>query len=257
VLKSLGRSLKTAIIKLLERLLGRQIARRTPDRGADLFANIDQIYGKNNLRVVLDVGANVGQTTSVYRREFPYADIYSFEPVSTTFHELTANSITLSGVHLFQMGFGSQASSATISLGEDSRMNSIVYRVGEDSEIVEIQTLDEFVTQHNIDLIDFLKIDTEGYELEVLKGGRDLLRNQRIGMIYIEAELMQTTRHFVPVEEINGALREYGYEIFGVYEQQPHWTGEHSILFCNVLYVAPGLIPRHINPNCYPFRTAT
>ena len=56
------RRMKTKIINILERLQGRQIARRIPDRGADLFSNIDQIYGKNNFRVVFDIGANIGQT---------------------------------------------------------------------------------------------------------------------------------------------------------------------------------------------------
>lgn len=225
--------IKTKIINILERISGRQIARRTPDRGADLFANIDQIYGKQNFRVVFDVGANVGQTAGVYRKEFPRAEIYSFEPVAATFRELEKNMGANESVHLFQMGFGSHASTVEISvLAENSHISSILHRVGPDSEFVEIQALDDFVAQHGIDKIDLLKIDTEGYELEVLKGVQHLLRKQRIGMMYIEAELNKTSRHFLSVEELSGALKEYGYQIFGVYEQKPgFWTGEHSIFF--------------------------
>jgi len=245
---------KTKIINILERLSGRQIVRRSPGRGADLFANIDQIYGKQNFRVVFDVGANVGQTAVVYRKEFRNAEIYSFEPVSATFQKLEANLGVTEGVHLFKIGFGSKASSVEISLGEDSRTSSILYPQGSVLESVEIETLDDFVVQHDLDCIDLLKIDTEGYELEVLKGGYGLLRTQRIAMIYIEVELVHTNRHFVSLEDINNVLVEHGYEIFGIYEQQPHWTGEHSISFCNVLYIAPKLIPQHIKPDCYPFR---
>lgn len=246
--------MKTRVILFLERLLGRQIVRRSPGRGADLFANIDQVYGKNNIRVVFDVGANVGQSASAYRKEFPNAEIYSFEPVADTFQQLAANISGTNGVHVFQIGFGNQVSSMTINLAEDSRCSSIKYPTGIGSETVNIQTLDSFSEGHGFKTIDFLKIDTEGYELEILEGAHELLKNQKIGMIYIETELMRSTRHFVPIHMLNTVLEGHGYEIFGVYEQQPHWSGEHSILFCNVLYIAPKLIPQHVNPAEYPLR---
>ena len=118
--------------------------------------------------------------------------------------------------------------------------------------MVQIETLDMFVTEHNIAMIDLLKIDTEGYEREVLKGTHELLRNQRIGMIFIETEIMRTPRNFVPIHDLNEIRTEYGYEIFGVYDQQPNiWAGEHSVCFCNVLYISPKLIAGNVNPNTY------
>ena len=73
-------------------------------------------------------------------------------------------------------------------------------------------------------------------------------------MLYVEAELMRTARHFWSIDELNEVLTGYGYQIFGVYEQQPCWNGEHNILFCNVSYIAPRLVSSDVGPNSNPFR---
>ena len=51
---------------------------------------------------------------------------------------------------------------------------------------VEIQTLDQWAASASINSIDFLKIDTEGYEFEVLKGAKELLEAGRINVIQFE-----------------------------------------------------------------------
>jgi FkbM family methyltransferase len=52
--------------------------------------------------------------------------------------------------------------------------------------VVNVTTLDQFAAHHGVDLIHLLKIDTEGHELEVLKGASNLLRERRIRAIQFE-----------------------------------------------------------------------
>jgi hypothetical protein len=55
-----------------------------------------------------------------------------------------------------------------------------------DGRVVDVIDLDTFATEHDIPLIHLLKIDTEGHELEVLKGSLKLLRENRIRAIQFE-----------------------------------------------------------------------
>ena len=53
-------------------------------------------------------------------------------------------------------------------------------------EKVKIGTLSNYCSENHISNIDFIKIDVEGHELEVIKGGRELFENQRVNMIQFE-----------------------------------------------------------------------
>ena len=91
----------------------------------------------------------------------------------------------------------------------------------ENSESVEIETLSEFCQSMNIDAISLLKIDTEGYDLRVLMGTEDMLRKQKIDLIWVEAGMNPRNRTHVPFEKIKQYLEGMGYLLFGIYEQVP------------------------------------
>src|SRR5258707_6529973 len=74
-------------------------------------------------------------------------------------------------------------------------------------------TLDDFTEQNKIPSIDFLKIDVEGFELEVLKGAAGLLSSKRIKMILFEANtpvLASIGRQLAPIYEL---MRSHSYAI--------------------------------------------
>ena len=58
------------------------------------------------------------------------------------------------------------------------------YQINE--EIIKIETLDNFCFDNDIEYIDFLKIDTQGYNTKVIEGAKDLIMNNKIGLIYSE-----------------------------------------------------------------------
>ena len=129
--------------------------------------------------VVFDVGANVGSYSKSW---LSYdANIHAFEPGEKAFalleekygQTITANNIALaahSGEHyLYQVK-------------DDSRLASLLKRSHPNhtwvkSERVKCLSLDEYCESKRITEIDFLKIDVEGYEMEVLKGAETMLDN--------------------------------------------------------------------------------
>lgn len=129
--------------------------------------------------VVLDVGASFGSFALMVNYCNPKAKIFSFEPSKESFDILKKNCYNIKNVELIESAVGSVNKSVNfyhdkdypegshIST-QDTNQSSLTYQV-------EQITLDSFVKKKKIKKISLLKIDTEGYESQVLKGGINAL----------------------------------------------------------------------------------
>ena len=141
-----------------------------------------------------DVGANVGETALIALDRFPGIAVYSFEPHPSTFEQLRRCTERKPTVKPLQLALGAEKGLVEMFEYEESKINSLVgdapyikrFPQSSRSLPVEQDTLDAFCAQENLNQVDILKIDTEGYDLEVLKGANDLLRNHAVKFIYLE-----------------------------------------------------------------------
>lgn len=125
-----------------------------------------------HFRVAVDVGAHVGLWSMQMAKHFDH--VIAFEPVAA-FRECFAQNAMVPGVQCVPYALGAapgRVSMVIPPLGDG--IDSGGTHVGGAGEI-EMRTLDSF----EIGLLDFLKIDCEGYELEVLKGARETLERCR------------------------------------------------------------------------------
>lgn len=228
-----------------ERMSGCRIYRNSMPHGVDCYFDLGRRLGRDGVKVVFDVGANVGQSALTYLGEFPRAEIYSFEPVGTTYQELVAKTRQFHRIHPYHLGMGREAGEAVINVSPYSTASSMVASRPEDhAETIAIETIAGFVEKHSLQAIDFLKIDTEGYEPEVLAGAAPLLQQQRIHFIFAECEPVARTKDHVSFVEMAEFMGKFGYRVFGVYEQQPEWDGRNALLYWNVLFVCEKLVAR-------------
>jgi FkbM family methyltransferase len=231
----------------VERIGGCRIYRNSLPHGVDCFFDIDRRFGRAAIEVVFDVGANIGQSALTYSREFPKAEIYSFEPVSATYSILAAQTKSLPRVHCFHLGMGPEAGQSVIHVASDSRKSSMLLERPEDhSETVAVETIAGFARKQGLKRIDFLKVDTEGFDLKVLEGAAPLLRRRQVGFIQIECQPMHRPadeHSFVDFHSLVEFLGGFGYQLFGVYEQQPEWDGRNRIMFWNAIFIGEQLVP--------------
>jgi FkbM family methyltransferase len=146
-----------------------------------------------------DVGANIGKYTKLLYSTFPESAIFSFEPNEHSYSIINKeiktplpNNIQLHPIGLSSrdellnlISYENNASSSHASLSAE-----IFTDLYKSTDNIYIQskfvTLDNFCCEHNINKIDFLKIDTEGHELEVLKGAVNMLKENKINIIQFE-----------------------------------------------------------------------
>jgi precorrin-6B methylase 2 len=70
------------------------------------YLSLDIKRSNQDIKVVFDVGANIGQTATTFNDSFTTAQIYSFEPVKNTFESLVANTRKYDRVKCFQLALG-------------------------------------------------------------------------------------------------------------------------------------------------------
>ena len=189
-----------------------------------------------NARVVFDVGANVGQSAEHYLRALPKATIYCFEPIAETFEKLQSRFSRNRRVLPFHLALGSSTRDAKMLTDGASDM----FRISDDgTETVHVCSLDDFCSHHEIENIDYLKIDTEGYELQVLQGAERLLQSGMIRFIELEAGMNPDNDRHTPMELIKDHLEKRDYRLFGIYEQINEWpTSEPWLRRTNLVFMA-------------------
>jgi FkbM family methyltransferase len=136
----------------------------------------------------LDIGANVGAISLMLAKLCgPGAKIYSFEPGPPNLARLRSNLALNPGlssrVEIIPSGMGAQPSELWWAEEPGNPGNALVSDHGTDR--IPITTVDDFVRDRHIQRIDFMKIDVEGMELDVMRGGRDTLNSLR-PILYFE-----------------------------------------------------------------------
>lgn len=191
--------------------------------GTDLRSDITKRFNYNNVNIVFDVGANRGQTFMQFNRDFPKSTIFCFEPINTTFAILTKNLAGSKNAILENFAFGEIVEQKEVRLFEDwDVLNSLkeeAMNFSPDAEIqiVKVDTLDNYCSNKNIPEIDLLKIDTEGYELNVLKGAQTLLKRKNISFIYCEVGFLKKNERNTNFAVVAEFLSLYDYYFIGMY----------------------------------------
>lgn len=132
--------------------------------------------------ILFDVGANVGQTTEAMLATFQNPRVYAFEPSPYTFEEMEGR-IGDRAV-LINAGVGAEPGALPFYRHHDSSsiLDSFLPMVGssEPNGTARVVTIVDFCREKGIEHIDFLKIDTQGFELNALRGAVGMLPRTKL-----------------------------------------------------------------------------
>lgn len=179
---------------------------------------------------IVDVGAHKGQAAVFFRKTYPEATIYSFEPQVRPMIRLGRVAETF-GIRTFPYAIGPKAGPAMMNISARDDSSSLL-PIGEgqttlhpktkkvDEEEIQIRPLHKAIDADHIAGRALLKIDVQGSELEVLKGceGEDLL--QCFGAIYVECSWRELYTGQPTAAAVKAWLLERGFLLFGTHNPQ-------------------------------------
>lgn len=201
--------------------------------------------------VLFDVGANIGNYSKVLHNTFPSADIFSFEPNTVTYEALEKNLGEFHNIRRCNLGLSRETKEASIYFEQQNHISPFTTLYKElvpEQDVLEMSihltTLDNFCYEHGIEEIDFLKIDTEGHEYDVLMGAKEMIRNQKVKIIQFEFNEMHVISR-VFLRDLYLLLK--GYDFYrllpnGLLPLNPYHSRFEIFQFQNILCVREGLV---------------
>ena len=153
----------------------------------DTLELLDLVQRRFAPRVIYDIGANAGTWTLLARTICPQAEVHAFEPLEalhTAYHARAASvgRATLHGIALgpatadrtmYVHHFADASSFIPLAPAEASKWPGHL----REERVVHVHALDEYAASHGLPPADLLKLDVQGFELEVLKGAPSTLAN--------------------------------------------------------------------------------
>ncbi|MBL7846683.1 MAG: FkbM family methyltransferase [Cyclobacteriaceae bacterium] len=177
--------------------------------------------------VIVDGGANIGFVTHQFRKSFPKAKIISIEPSDKVFQKLKEAYKADTAVLPLNVGIsaapGTMEFNVNANTGTSSFLHPNAYHASHlaktklETRTIRTISLDSLAAENNLDRIDILKLDIEGYELEALKGAEALLAKQHVRAILLEVNLIESYERQPLFFEIAAYLHQRNYFAFNFY----------------------------------------
>ena len=239
-------------------------------------SNLDQFLNeliKFDNPLIFDVGANVGQSVKILKKIFPNSLIHCFEPDNNAYKILFKNYSNNKTVKLNPFGLGKKNEYLEFNSYIETGKSSF-YKLNLDTEFIkykanvwgvdqneyldstyqkEIKTIDNYCEQNNIKKIDFLKIDTQGYEENVINGANNMIKNNLIDVIRLELIFSSVYQKNLNIYDIEKILIPNGYKLFGTSQYGNLLTDQNWQ--CDFMYISNSIYEKiKINPKFKSFK---
>lgn len=179
--------------------------------------------------VILECGAWNGDDTLLMNKKWPHAKIYSFEPVPVHFEYLKNRTENFKNIKIFKVALADKIGTLDFYLSDAQNSGVITgsssllppkdhvkfdnYVTFNKKTSVEATTLDKWAEQENIDHIDFMWLDMQGYELNMLKPS-NLVKKTKL--IYMEVEFIEAYENQYLYPQIKQWMEDTGFIVIAL-----------------------------------------
>jgi FkbM family methyltransferase len=241
------------LVHTLARSVGLQVYRYIPVRSH--AAQLEAMLAHHKVNLVFDVGANVGQFGGELRRLSYRGRIVSFEPILAAHKALLRNAHRDPHWHVAERAaLGASEGQVEIGISDNSVSSSVLPMLDAHIaaapssaytavETVRLTTLDTLALEHfRPDSVALLKVDTQGFEAEVLKGAKETLARS-VGL-QLELSLTHLYAGQKLLPEMLGQITAEGFELWALV---PTFADDRSgrLLQVDATFFRPDALPPH------------
>ena len=174
-------------------------------------------------QIVWDIGANIGVFTVKFSDAVgPSGRVLAFEPAPNTFNTLKRQIVGRKNVKGVNAALADFSGKATFALSDDANdpTNSLLKSAPDQgsysgSVAVDVFRAQDYVKNHPDDFPNFIKVDVEGFEDDVIKGAGDMLRDSRLQVVCVEVHFLELAKRgrTSGATYIADALRSAGFKV--------------------------------------------
>jgi len=182
-------------------------------------------------RRILDIGAYHGTWTEMVGEIFPRAKIFMIE-ANPDFSEILSNVPESEGYEIALLGDKERKATNyyAASIGESMTGNSrykekTIFFKNAIVKKLPLTTLDSICKKRKLTSIDYIKIDTQGSELDILKGAKQILK-KKVEFIHLEAQNLEYNKGAPLFPEVIKYMDKIGYTLFDIIELHYLPSGE-------------------------------
>ena len=232
------------VIKKIFALVGLELDIRLKKKKNFLY--FDDIYIKYMENpIIFDVGANIGQSIKRFDLIFNNCTIHSFEPIKKCFDQMVEdypdkkfikNNYALSDKNTNKKFFINKHS-FTSSFNKINESYDQLYKADTTKNNIKVKTitLDTYINLNKIKKIDILKIDTQGHELNVLKGAKNSLKKNIFHFIEVEIIICDYYTKKINLHQIDRIMCDNNFNLFNL--QQFGYNKDGQIKWFDMLYI--------------------
>jgi FkbM family methyltransferase len=186
---------------------------------------------ERNFGTILDIGANVGRFSLTANAVFPYAAIEAFEPLPSCFDAAAKALKPYANARVHNVALGDEDGEIEMFANNFSPSSSILPMADTHKEAfpftehgkmvpIKVQRLDDIAPKLNLADSLFVKIDVQGFERQVLAGGRETIR--KAGVVLLELSFEELYEGQPLFEELLDTMRALGFTFRGTMAQMGH-----------------------------------
>lgn len=194
----------------------------TVPKGVDVFRDLQRFGYASHIQTIFDVGANIGQFATSALKSVPAAQLVCFEPVESSHAALKEALDGFSNVKTFRAAVGSEPGELRMTSSFRSVTNHLLLPgeeapAGMQTEVVPVRTVTDVCKELQVKEIGLLKTDTEGFDIEVLRGAEEMLSAGKVFLVLVEVGFSDTDRGHTPFSAVRELLKDF--DVVGFYEQ--------------------------------------
>ena len=155
----------------------------------------------------IDIGAHVGFWLRDMCKQFKH--VYAFEPIEEV-RQCLAKNVGAENYSTYSFGLGAKNENLKVNYNPDETGNTHASKDG--NQTITIRKLDDM----NLPKIDYIKVDTEGFEIEVLKGGEKLIKEYK-PFVHVEVKGKVLVKQGLSSDDVDEYLKSIDYkEVFRI-----------------------------------------